>query len=96
MTINIWSLKKKEEKTGSIKWDVLSKIHLNTARQLATEGQNLRLHTPEIAGIENSLNKTWLDCLHGRATIDDFRAINEQWAVAVRTANEKALDVKGH
>lgn len=83
-------LKKGKIKGACIKWDTLSSIHLQIARQLATEGRNLRLHTPEIVGIENTLNEAWLDCLHGRATINDFREINRLWAETVRATSEKA------
>lgn len=82
---------RKVKEPEAIRWDTLSHIHLQTARQLATEGQNLRLQTPEIAGIENSLNETWHACLKGQASIDDFKAINEKWAVAIRTANKAQL-----
>jgi len=73
----------------SIKWNTLSSIHLQTARELAEAGQNLRLYSQEIAAIENRLNETWLDCLHGEATLDDFNAINQLWANAIRAAGKQ-------
>lgn len=81
---------KYEGAKANIRWDTLSRIHLQTARQLAAEKVNFRLSSPEIVGIENSLNETWHSCLKGQATLDDFRAINEKWAETVRAVNEKA------
>ncbi len=77
----------------SLTWETLARIHIGTGKELAREGLNLRLQTPEIGAIENSLNETWLDCLHGQATLDDFRAVNQQWATAIKIANEKAKKV---
>lgn len=81
---------KKASVPEAIRWDVLSKIHLSTARRLVAEGVNFRLSTPAITEVEDALNQTWLDCLHGKATIDNFQVINEQWADAVRAANERS------
>lgn len=81
-------LKKGKIKGACIKWDSLSKVHLDTARSLATEGVNFRLSTPAITQAEDALNQTWLNCLRGRATLTDFEAINQKWAFAVRTANK--------
>ncbi len=73
-----------------MRWDTLSNTHLRTARSLAAEGINFRLSTPAITEAENKLNEVWLDCLHGRATLDDFEVVNQQWATAIKIANEKA------
>lgn len=73
-------------KAVSIKWDTLSHTHLQTARSLAGAGISFKTASPAITGAERELNRIWLACLHGEATIDDFKAINEQWAVAIRKA----------
>lgn len=77
-------------KAISVKWDVLSKIHLSTARTLSAEGVNFRLSTPAIVQAEDALNEIWHACLKGQANIDDFKGVNEQWASAIREANKKS------
>lgn len=81
---------KKVKVSEVIRWDTLSAIHLQTTRQLAAEGINFRLSTPTITQAEDSLNEIWFNCLHGRATLDDFRAINQKWADLIRDANRKS------
>lgn len=78
-------------KAVSLKWDALSRIHLSTARSLI--GVDFRVTSPAITEAESELNRVWLDCLHGRATIDDFKEINRLWAETVRAVNEKAKRV---
>lgn len=75
-----------------IKWDALSRIHLSTARGLV--GVDFRVTSPAITQAEDALNKTWIDCLHGRAALTDFEAVNRLWADAVRAVNEKAKRVR--
>lgn len=75
-----------KQKKANIRWDTLSHIHLQTARQLAGEGISFKTASPAITGAERELNRIWLACLHGEAIIDDFKAINEKWAVAIRKA----------
>lgn len=77
-------------KAISLKWDALSHIHLQVARSLAADKIDFRLSSREIAEAENSLNEIWHTCLKGQASLDDFQAINEKWAGAVRAANKKS------
>lgn len=76
-------------KAVSLKWDALSSIHLQVAQRLAADKIDFRLSSREIAEAENALNEVWLACLHGKATLDDFKAINELWANAIRAVNER-------
>lgn len=80
----------KKIKGAGISWDTLSHIHLDFARRLAAEGVNFGLSTPVITEVENRLNEIWRDCLHGKATLRDFEAINRQWADSIRAANKQA------
>lgn len=61
---------RKVKEPEAIRWDTLSHIHLSTARGLV--GVDFRVTSPAITQAEAELNKVWLDCLHGRATVDDF------------------------
>ena len=81
--------------TQTIKWDTLSKIHLETARGLAAENMNLRLQTPEIQKTEDTLNTIWQACLKGEKALDAFKDINLQWAGAIRRVNKDINNLIG-
>jgi len=64
-------------KNTSIPFEVLRDLYLATFNRTGwTQGL---MDRPEVGQAEDRLNEIWLDCMEGRASLDDFKAILKEW-----------------
>ena len=51
---------------------------------------------PEVVQAEDRLNEIWLDCMEGRASLDDFKTVLNKWEAVVKGAmTSKGVSTKG-
>ena len=64
-------------KQDPLPFEVLRDLYLATFNRI---GWKVGLmDKPEVTQAEDRLNEVWLDCMEGRAGLDDFKAILKEW-----------------
>ena len=77
-------------KNTSIPYEVLRDLYLAAFNRTGwTQGLMAR---PEVTQAEDRLNQIWLDCMEGRATLDDFKAILKRWEGIISDAIRQVLN----
>ena len=81
-------------KNTSIPFEVLRDLYLATFNRTGwTQGL---MDRPEVGQAEDRLNEIWLDCMEGRASLDDFKTVLNKWEAVVKGAmTSKGGSTKG-
>ena len=81
-------------KNNPIPFEVLRDLYLATFNRT---GWIIGLmDRPEVMQAEDRLNEIWLDCMEGRASLDDFKTVLNKWEAVVKGAmTSKGVSTKG-
>ena len=81
-------------KNNPIPFEVLRDLYLATFNRI---GWKVGLmDKPEVTQGEDRLNEVWLDCMEGRAGLDDFKTVLNKWEAVVKGAmTSKGVSTKG-